>query len=96
MRYQKIEDKKQSVEQKLLSKLHEQQDNFDLYKGNKETKMTRIKSNLAIVKATDNKRTSGLMQKVNNDGTHIEQFKAQQETNKNLKQELHRLKDTGL
>ena len=53
MQYQKIEEKKQSVEQKLLSKLHEQQDNYELYKEHKEKKMTRIKQNLAVVKATD-------------------------------------------
>ena len=36
------------------------------------------------------------MQKVSNDNKNIEQFKAQQETNKNLKQELNRLKEMDL
>ena len=36
------------------------------------------------------------MQKVQNDNHNVEQFKAQQETNKNLKQELSRLKEMDL
>ena len=58
--------------------------------------MNRFKKNLAVVKATDEKRQSNLMQKVSNDNHNVEQFKAQQETNKNLKQELNRLKEMDL
>ena len=76
--------------------MYEQQDNYELYKEHKEKKMTRIKQNLADVKATDEKRQSTLMQKVSNDNQNVEQFKVQQETNKNLKQELNRLKEMDL
>jgi len=58
--------------------LEEQQSNLDVYKEMKEQHRERILRNKAVQKAEDEKKQKSLVQKVQDDNTNIENFKAQQ------------------